>query len=173
MSPNPRDGATFDKIKLMAYQRATLPEVIATKGVRPGAAGLLQVLRDRTGNHPARRPAGDGIFNKRPVRGSTTVWSLHAVSRAVDLGVTPNPAGLQLGSYLVWVLMERAEWMGIQQIIFSDGTRDVVYRPGEPPRPQKRHIHKDHLHIEIHKHIADAPLVDAVKWFNAMLDRKV
>jgi len=153
----------------MPYQRATLQEVIATKGIRPGAQAMLNVLKERTANHAGRDPKVDGIYNKRPIRGSQTAWSTHAVSRGIDLGVKTNKDGKALGDFLTIALMAKAESLGIQQIIWNDGTSDVAYRPGVAPKRMKSQIHKNHLHIEITKHFADTPKVLAEKWINGIL----
>ena len=153
----------------MNYERATLPEVVATKGVRPGAKALLDVLKTRTGTHPGRDTKVDGIFNKRPVRGSTTVWSTHAVSRGIDLGMKVTPEGQQLGNFLLVVLLSKAEALGIQQIIWNDGKFDVVYRPGGYVKRSSKQNHKNHLHIEIVRHMADTQYDLAVKWINGVL----
>jgi hypothetical protein len=151
------------------YERPTLAEVNRTKGVRPGARALLNVLQSRTATHPGRDPKVDGIFNKRPIRGSQTIWSTHAVSRGIDLGMKVDAKGQQLGNFLLVVLLSKAEALGIQQIIWNDGVSDVVYRPGSAPQRSKKQNHKNHLHIEITSHMADTPLPLAEKWINGVL----
>ena len=151
------------------YERPTLAEVNRTKGVRPGARALLNVLQSRTNGNPARDPKVDGIFNKRPIRGSQTIWSTHAVSRGIDLGIAVTPKGQQLGNFLLVVLLSKAEALGIQQIIWNDGVSDVVYRPGSAPQRSKKQNHKNHLHIEITSAMADTPQALAEKWINGVL----
>lgn len=154
---------------MSTYERATLAEVIATKGIRPGAKAMLTVLQTRTGKHPGRDPKVDGIYNKRPIRGSQTIWSTHAVSRGIDLGMKVDANGQQLGNFLLVVLLSKAEALGIQQIIWNDGKSDVAYRPGSVPSRMKTQNHKNHLHIEITKHMADSPQWAAEKWINGVL----
>ena len=151
------------------YERPTLAEVNRTKGIRPGAQALLNVLKSRTATHAGRDPKVDGIFNKRPIRGSQTIWSTHAVSRGIDLGMKVNKDGQTLGNFLLFVLMTKAEPLCVQQVIWNDGVSDVAYRPGKAPSRMKTQNHKNHLHIEITSQLADIPQALAEKWINGVL----
>lgn len=158
----------------MAYSRVDSPtpwEVMRVKGCQPGAVNLLNSLKVRTAAHRGRRPAGDGCYNKRNVRGSASILSTHAVGRGIDFGVDGrSPFGLELGNFLYYVLQQRdiAFPLSIQRIIWN--YQSVL--PGETPRAYKPGSsitigHRDHLHIELNRHGAAH---NTMEWVNGVLD---
>jgi len=152
-----------------SYDEATLAEVNSVGGPRSYATALLQVLKTRFAGNAARIGVGDSIYDRRMIRGSSTSWSVHTVGRAVDFGVTTNATGLAFGQALVTELLSKASQLGIQQIIFSNGTTDVSYRPGRAPKAMKSKLHRNHLHIEINRAVADIPTASAIPWIEGVL----
>ncbi len=99
-----------------------------------------------------------GGYNCRPIRGSTTVMSVHGTGRALDLhialdgGDADNGAGDPVGNWLI----VHAQEIGIQYIIWDHlswkadrpvGSKDRDYGGVNP--------HIDHLHVEISPAAAD------------------
>lgn len=99
------------------------------------------------GVYAARGGKNLGIFNCRPVRGSTSTTSLHGEGRAVDFGI--NPHGAQYGTDLANRLMNNSAALGIQCIIWnrriwSGSYATQGFRPYSGVNP-----HVDHLHVEL------------------------
>lgn len=94
-----------------------------------------------------------GIYNRRRIRLSTA-WSVHAVGRALDIGI-PVENRPQLGDEICWALVAHHEQLGIQRIIWNGWNYTVN-------RPRSRAIklpHRDHLHVELHPLAARGPLL--------------
>lgn len=110
---------------------------------RPGARALMNWC---LAQYP-RLAANLGIYNYRPVRGSTTL-SIHAEGRALDVGfplvgTSAHPSGTQLLN----TLGRHGKALGIQTIIwnraiYSARSPNGRYYSGVNP-------HRDHLHIEL------------------------
>lgn len=151
---------------LVPYDRATFTEVLATNRCRPGTVATMTVLKERTESHIGRHKAKDGCYNRRPIRGSSTAWSTHAVGRGIDLGITLDNQGLQLGNFLFLTLLDpsNAVPLSIQCIIWNY----AICKPGESPQPYKPGSdpttgHRDHLHIELNRWGAERNTLEWVR----------
>lgn len=112
------------------------------------APGLKEFWLWIDANYPTLFKNG-GIYNCRPVRGSSTM-SIHSEGRAIDLMIRPlNGKGDPRGRKLVEVLGEHGKALGIQAIIFD---RTIWTAKSPQGRPYKGvHPHYDHLHVEFDK----------------------
>ena len=153
-----------------SYDGVTLAEVNATSGPRPYASALLQVLKARYSGTPGRAPGIDGIYNRRYIgNNAKNGWSTHAAGRGIDYGTTTDATGYAFGQALVTFLLSKASQLGIQAIIFTNGTKDVSYKPGKAPRTISTNVHRNHLHIEINRAVADIPTASAIPWIEGVL----
>jgi hypothetical protein len=88
-----------------------------------------------------------GIYNVRAVRGSKTVWSVHAEGRAIDVGFPTEPAGHAEGHRLAGLLVRHHAELGVQQVIWARQIwRNTIgtWRPYNGVSP-----HLDHVHAEL------------------------
>jgi len=92
-----------------------------------------------------------GGYNCRPIVGNSSAMSVHATGRALDVmihtidGQADNSAGDPIGNWLI----ENAEYIGIQLIIWD---RWIWNASREPPKDRDytgEHPHHDHLHVEL------------------------
>lgn len=123
----------------IVYDKATG----ATQGPAPGARALM------TWCLSVAAPIGSnlGIYNVRPVRGSKTVWSVHAEGRACDIGFPTMPQGHSLGHILADLLVRHSAALGVQQVIWARRIwRNTLgeWRPYNGVSP-----HLDHVHVEL------------------------
>ena len=93
-----------------------------------------------------------GGYSCRPIVGNDAQMSVHATGRAIDImiptdgGEADNGAGDPLGNYLV----EHAEEMGIQYVIWDRWQWNASRQPGDKDRYYSgEHPHHDHLHVEL------------------------
>jgi len=125
----------------LTYERATGP----SNGAQPGTVLLQNHILDMW-------PAAwsKGIFNPRVIRGTENKtpprWSIHAEGRAVDIGVSMQPAGEVIGDEIADWLTVHAANLGIQYFIWnrqswSHSRGWTAFRGGSG-------AHRDHLHIE-------------------------
>ncbi|MFN2346093.1 MAG: hypothetical protein ABR616_10305 [Dermatophilaceae bacterium] len=88
-----------------------------------------------------------GIYNCRPVRGSTSL-SMHSCGRAVDLGVPVSAAGHDAAYEFLRLISGDARRLGIQYLVFNRTQWSARRMPaGEPYRGV--HPHYDHIHAEL------------------------
>ena len=91
-----------------------------------------------------------GIYNCRLI-GSGPYWSIHGTGRAIDVMV-PTDGGQAdngAGDPIAHFLMENAEYIGLQFIIW-DRSDWMAARGGDKMEPYwGGHAHHDHLHIEL------------------------
>lgn len=146
------------------YQPVTAAELRRCYGPRPAVQVFYNVcaLLWR-----ARGLRSDGIYNRRPVRGSTSVWSLHAVGRAVDLGVPAGQKGLDLGNEIAVRCIAHHDALGIGEVIWNRHrwSTEHGYVPYDGLDP-----HTSHVHIGFTIDFADKPATDALaKWIAGAL----
>lgn len=154
-------------MSLVQYDRATLTEVLRTKSCRPGVVAFWAEMQERLLGNPGWNRELDGCYNPRPIRGSSTLWSTHAVGRGLDLGVTLDNKGLSVGNFLFLTLLDPSNSvpLSIQQIIWNR----MICRPGESPRNYTgTSPHRDHLHIEFNRWGAEH---NTREWVGGVLDR--
>lgn len=109
-----------------------------------------------------------GGYNCRRNTGNTANMSIHAVGRALDImlplsvGDADNDLGDPIGAWLI----ENAEIIGIQYIIWDEHTWMAARAPGEKGRAYTGpNPHHDHLHVELSAE-AGARTID---WFSALV----
>ncbi len=117
---------------------------------------------------PAAFPQIDHIggYSCRPISGSTTTTSLHATGRALDIMLpmwsedADNDLGDPIGNWLI----EHAEEIGIQYIIWDEWTWNASRTPGDKERLYGGvSPHHDHLHVELSLEASDA----LTPWFTS------
>lgn len=107
----------------MTYTAATTAEVRQVTGCSPGARALSAELRSR---YRLPAPIVDlGCYARRPIRGTTSSWSVHAVGRATDLAFATMPQG-NLIVVKLWSCMAA---LGLQLILWNGQS----WRPGVWP----------------------------------------
>lgn len=116
-------------------------------GLSPGAAILRRYLLE---HFPQTRVIGG--YNCRPNTANTAQMSIHAVGRALDVmlprsrGSADNDLGDPIGAWLI----ENAELLGIQYVIWDEWTWSASRAPGTKGRAYTGpNPHHDHLHVEL------------------------
>ncbi len=121
-------------------------------GMEPGAVALRQYFLDWYPN--TNNVWG---YDCRPIRGSTSLMSVHATGRALDImiplagdfeddGAADNDRGDPLGNWLI----ENADDIGIQYIIWDQWDWMAARSAGAKDRSYGGvHPHHDHLHVEL------------------------
>lgn len=114
-----------------------------TKGPQPGARGFMSWFLAKYAGIGGQN---SGIYNCRPVRGSTRTTSLHGEGRGVDLGLKFARTEFAV---LAEQLRLHSKELGIQCIIynrkiFSGGYEDKGWHRYTGVNP-----HTDHLHVEM------------------------
>lgn len=100
-----------------------------------------------------------GGYSCRPIVGNESQMSVHATGRALDIMIhtvdgdeADNDLGDPIGNWLI----ENAEAIGIQYIIWDLYTWGAARDPGQKGKPYGGlHPHHDHLHIELSVDVAD------------------
>jgi hypothetical protein len=112
-------------------------------GPAPGAAALMAYWLEHS------RPVGSslGIFNCRPIRGSSAL-SVHACGRAADLGVPVNAAGHRAAYEFLRRLAPHLTRLGVCYFIFNR-TQWSSTRARSGERYAGVHPHYDHIHMEL------------------------
>ncbi len=136
----------------VVYEKATG----ASKGPTPGARALMTWALSLTA------PVGTnlGIYNVRAVRGSKTVWSVHAEGRAIDVGFPVQPQGHAEGHRLAGLLVQHHAALGVQQVIWARQIwRNTIgsWRPYNGVSP-----HLDHVHAELTRAAAAGLTTDLI-----------
>lgn len=133
----------------MAYQPVTSAELAHCFGPRPGVQAFSDVVLWSLHDKGVR---SDGIYNRRKVRGSLFTWSLHAVGRAVDIGVA-KPSD-PVGDILMMQCVAHADWLGICEVIWNAKrwTKEKGLRPYSGAD-----LHRTHLHVGFTVDFADRP----------------
>lgn len=132
-----------------------------TGGPQPGAIALRDWAKD------VYHARNDGIYNCRPVRGSTTTTSLHGEGRAVDIGCN---AGDPWAATLADILRLHSKELGIQCIIYNRRIWSGAY-PNAGWRPYGGvDSHTTHLHVELSWAAATGPSALTVEKIKAVLD---
>lgn len=104
-----------------------------------------------TANHPPARSLG--IYNYRPVRGSTSL-SIHAEGRALDIGYpVVNGKAHTEGHNLLRRLGGAGRTLGIQAIIWDRRIYSARTPAGRAYTGVNPHI--DHLHVELTRHAGE------------------
>jgi len=131
----------------MAYEAVQNWE-LKHKGPRPGTQALLDVILFLWAKS---KVTNVGIYNRRSVRGGSS-WSLHAVGRAMDVGVPNIGVGTLIATFLT--TGDNAKGCGICEVIFNRRrwTAETGWLPyhGEDP-------HTAHIHIGQTIRAADSP----------------
>lgn len=92
-----------------------------------------------------------GGYSCRPIVGNSSAMSVHATGRALDImihtvdGEADNSKGDEIGNWLI----ENAEFIGVQMIIWD---RWLWRADRDPPKDKDytgEHPHHDHLHVEL------------------------
>jgi len=124
---------------------------------RPGAKALMLWFAQI---YPGVAKSG-GIYNCRPVRGSTTM-SVHSEGRAVDVMMpVVNGKGNPNGHDAIRKLGPHGRELGIQTIIF-DRTAWSARSPSGRPYTGV-HPHYDHLHVELTRHAGETLTLGAIQ----------
>ena len=108
-----------------------------------------------------------GGYSCRAINGNPNQTSVHATGRALDLHIptvgSANEADNDLGDPVGNWLIEHAEEIGIQYIIWDEWTWGASRNPGEKERAYGgAHPHNDHLHIELSVDAGN----ENTPWFN-------
>lgn len=119
------------------YDKATGP----SGGPTPGAVAVRNHWTAVTGL------SNQGIYNPRKVRGSDTVWSVHASGRAVDLKANAHDAWEKAtAEAYIEFLQRHAVTLQVQYLIWNR-------RSWSPSRGWREyngvHPHTDHIHLEL------------------------
>jgi hypothetical protein len=92
-----------------------------------------------------------GGYSCRPIVGNSSAMSVHATGRALDImietlgGEADNSAGDPIGNWLI----ENAELIGIQMIIWDRWLWRADRAPPKDKAYTGQHPHHDHLHVEL------------------------
>lgn len=120
------------------------PASRCTTGPQPGAKALMAAF---LGVYGTRGGTNLGIFNCRPVRGSTNTTSLHGEGRACDFGI--NPHGAAWGTTLADLLRLHSAELGVQCVIWSRR----IWSGAKPHAGWRAYTgtnpHLDHIHLEL------------------------
>ena len=116
-----------------------------TGGLQPGARELGEFL---VRNFKGARYFGG--YSCRRVRGGSSM-SVHGVGRAIDLFVplSGGRADNELGDVIANYLVENAEALGVQFIIWDRTKWNASYSGRKDAYYGGEHPHHDHLHIEL------------------------
>lgn len=96
--------------------------------------------------------SGQGGYNCRPINGNGAVTSVHGTGRALDIFIPTigAEADNDLGDPLANWLIENAEFIGIQYIIWDRGQWNASRSAGtKNSHYSGAHPHNDHLHVEL------------------------
>lgn len=112
-----------------------------TAGPQPGALALMRWFVEEYGDEGGYNL---GIYNCRPVRGSTLTTSCHGEGRALDWGF---PVGDPDGNACLKKVLPQVGELGIQCIIYERR----IYSAKSPTGRDYFGVnpHRDHLHVEI------------------------
>jgi hypothetical protein len=86
-----------------------------------------------------------GCFNRRRIAGSS-VWSLHAEGRALDVGVFPGR--VELGWLLACALVTRQRRLGVMRVIWDGHIWSTERAAGWGALSAGTNQHRDHIHVE-------------------------
>lgn len=141
---------------MLTYEPVTRLELLRHHGERFGTRCLMDAILFGW----AQRGATDlGIYNRRRVAGSRS-WSLHAVGRALDVGV-PD---VQVGAEIMMRCVANADRLGVCEVIFNRQR----WTPGTGVQPYGgRDPHRSHVHIGQTRSAAatEGTRNDVVRWF--------
>lgn len=114
-----------------------------TQGPQPGARGFMSWYLAKYSGIGGQN---SGIYNCRPVRGSSSVPSIHGEGRAVDLGLK-----FARGEFwtLANLLRTHSKELGIQCIIYNRKIWSGGYKSTGFQRYTGVNPHTDHLHVEM------------------------
>lgn len=126
------------------YEPVQPGELDLYHGPRRGVVAVRDVIRLLEG----KRVGAMGIYNRRPVRGGDgTVWSLHAVGRALDVHVSTRDDLWRIACTAV----RACHALGVCEVIAEDARwSGGVWEEYDGPR------HDDHVHIGFTRRFADA-----------------
>lgn len=117
----------------------------------PGLPGTLDFAAFLRRRFPQITAAG-GFECCRQNTGDTDYLSVHSIGRAIDLmipqinGDADNTAGDEVANWL----MEHAQEIGVQQIVWDRASWNPTRAPGSRLRPYGGPIpHTDHIHVEL------------------------
>lgn len=129
------------------YQPVSKAELSTKVGPRPGCVAFQDVVLWSLHSEGVYQA---GIYNRRRVRGGSA-WSLHAVGRAVDIGV---PVGAAVGGRLMMQCVAHADWLGICEVIYDRKrwTKEKGVQPYGGSDP-----HTGHVHVGFTVDFADRP----------------
>ncbi|MCC6877085.1 MAG: hypothetical protein IT378_22460 [Sandaracinaceae bacterium] len=116
-------------------------------GMRPGTAVFRDFLR---ASFP--QISSIGGYSCRPIVGNSSAMSVHATGRALDVMIRTHngSADNDLGDPIAHWLIEHAEHIGIQLIIWDRSTWNASRRAGDKHNAYTgQHPHHDHLHVEL------------------------
>lgn len=135
----------------MAYEPVSQAELVKYHGARPGVVALRDIILFLW---HASGVTDVGIYNRRQVRGGGA-WSLHAVGRAVDIGVPSTGVGTLIAA----AIQSHAAALGLCEIISNRRrwTAETGWQPYGGVDP-----HTGHIHIGMTRAMADNGPHDAL-----------
>lgn len=127
----------------MAIYRGYVGANTCTSGPQPGARGFMSWYLAKYSKIGGQN---SGIYNCRPVRGSTKTTSLHGEGRGVDLGVKYARKEFAV---LAELLRTHSKELGIQCIIYNRQIWSGGYKNTGWVKYSGVNPHTDHLHVEM------------------------
>lgn len=141
----------------MSLLRTYEPAVSCTDGPQDGAKALMAWALGAWADKGLRNL---GIYNCRPIRGTTNTTSLHGEGRACDLGF---PVGDPDADVLCQLLIDHSAELGVQCVIYERKIWSGA-RPDEGRRPYGgTNPHTDHLHVELSWQAARTLTAEAIE----------
>jgi hypothetical protein len=126
----------------MAIYNGYVGAKTCTQGPTTGARGAMSWFLAKYADDGGLNA---GIYNCRPIRGSTRTTSLHGEGRAVDLAIRPYSA--KYGSELADLIRRHSAELGIQCVIWNRRIWSGYYDEFRPYTGKNPHV--DHLHVEL------------------------
>lgn len=126
----------------MAIYNGYVGAKTCTQGPTTGARGVMSWFLAKYADDGGLNA---GIYNCRPIRGSTRTTSLHGEGRAVDLAIRPYSA--KYGTELADLIRRHSAELGIQCVIWNRRIWSGYYDEFRPYTGVNPHV--DHLHVEL------------------------
>ena len=153
----------------MAIYRGYAGAKTCTKGPTTGAKGAMAWFLAKYKEQGGRN---SGIYNCRPVRGSTRTTSLHGEGRAFDLGLKWYDK-IEVFQELAEQLRLNSKELGIQCIIFNRKIFSGGYKYTGWYKYTGVNPHTEHLHVEFSWTAANRSVEDTVALWEKELGGKV
>jgi len=110
-----------------------------------------------------------GIYNCRPIRGSTCTTSLHGEGRAFDAAIRPYSA--EYGTKLADLIRRHSAELGVQCVIWNRRIWSGYYDEWRTYTGVNPHV--DHLHVELSWTAANRSVADTVALWEKVLGELV